>query len=33
MQGKKSTEVQEIPCGDVGAVSKLSDTKTADTLC
>ena len=33
MQGKKSTEVKEIICGDLGAVSKLSDTKTADTLC
>ena len=33
MQGKKSIEVKEIGCGDIGAVSKLSDTKTADTLC
>lgn len=33
MQGKKSVEIQEIACGDIGAVSKLSDTKTADTLC
>jgi len=33
MQGKKSTEVREIVCGDIGAVSKLSDTKTGDTLC
>jgi len=33
MQGKKSTEVKEIICGDLGAVSKLSDTKTSDTLC
>ena len=33
MQGKKNIEVQEICCGDIGAVSKLSDTKTADTLC
>ena len=32
MQGKKSTEVKEIICGDIGAVSKLSDTKTGDTL-
>ena len=32
MQGKKSIEVKEIVCGDVGAVSKLSDTKTGDTL-
>jgi elongation factor G len=33
MQGKKSVEVKEIDCGDIGAVSKLSDTKTCDTLC
>ena len=33
MQGKKNVEVQELACGDIGAVSKLSDTKTADTLC
>jgi elongation factor G len=33
MQGKKNIEVQEISCGDIGAVSKLSDTKTGDTLC
>ena len=33
MQGKKSTEVQSIECGDFGAVSKLTDTKTGDTLC
>ena len=33
MQGKKNTEVSEICCGDIGAVSKLSDTKTGDTLC
>ncbi len=32
MQGKKSTEVKEIICGDVGAFSKLTDTKTTDTL-
>ena len=33
VQGKKTVEVQELSCGDIGAVSKLSDTKTADTLC
>ena len=32
MQGKKSVEAKEIVCGDLGAVSKLSDTKTGDTL-
>jgi elongation factor G len=33
MQGKKSVEVKELICGDLGAVSKLSETKTGDTLC
>ena len=33
MQGKKNIEVNEISCGDLGAVSKLSDSKTGDTLC
>jgi elongation factor G len=32
MQGKKSIEVKEIGCGDIGAVSKLASTKTGDTL-
>ena len=33
MRGKKHVEVKEIVCGDLGAVSKLTDTKTGDTLC
>ena len=33
MLGKKNIEVKEIVCGDIGAVSKLTDTKTGDTLC
>jgi len=33
MQGKKSEEVKEIGCGDLGAVNKLADTKTGDSLC
>lgn len=33
MQGKKSKEVKEIGCGDIGAVSKLTDTRTSDALC
>ena len=32
MQGKNSIEVKEVVCGDIGSVSKLSDTKTGDTL-
>ncbi len=31
--GKKTTEVQVVGCGDIGAVSKLVTTKTGDTLC
>ncbi len=30
--GKKTKEVKEITCGDIGAVSKLATTKTNDTL-
>ncbi|WP_087065273.1 elongation factor G [Intestinibacillus massiliensis] len=30
--GKKTTEVPEVGCGDIGAVSKLVTTKTGDTL-
>ena len=32
MQGKKSVEVKELVAGDLGAISKLTDTKTGDTL-
>ena len=32
MLGKKTIEVKEIVCGDIGAVSKLNETKTGDTL-
>jgi elongation factor G len=31
-KGKKNSEVSELKCGDIGAVAKLSDTKTGDTL-
>ena len=31
-KGKKNSEVAEICCGDIGAVAKLIDTKTGDTL-
>lgn len=33
VKGKKNIEVKEIGCGDIGAVSKLTDTRTGDTLC
>ena len=32
MQGKNQTTVDEIRAGDLGAVSKLKDTQTSDTL-
>lgn len=31
--GKKTVEVKEVGTGDIGAVSKLTVTKTGDTLC
>ena len=33
VKGKKNIEVKEIGCGDIGAVSKLNNTRTGDTLC
>ncbi len=33
VKGKKNIEVDEIGLGDIGAVSKLANTKTNDTLC
>ena len=33
VKGKKNIEVKEISCGDIGAVSKLNNTRTGDTLC
>ena len=33
VKGKKNKEVDKIGCGDIGAVSKLADTATGDTLC
>ena len=32
MRGKKSTEVEELVCGDLGMIQKLVNTKTGDTL-
>ncbi|MBQ8214009.1 MAG: elongation factor G [Clostridia bacterium] len=32
MKGKKQTEVDELCCGDIGMVAKLSGTNTNDTL-
>ncbi len=33
MRGKQNIEVTDLAPGDIGAVSKLSDTRTGDTLC
>jgi len=32
MNGKKQTEVDELCCGDIGMIAKLSNTSTNDTL-
>ncbi|HZT67231.1 MAG TPA: elongation factor G [Acidimicrobiales bacterium] len=32
LRGKEQVQVSELPAGDIGAVSKLSDTATGDTL-
>ncbi len=33
MRGKKSEEVKELACGDIGAIGKMDRLKTGDTLC
>ena len=33
IKGKKTEEVKEIPCGDIGAIAKMDKVKTGDTLC
>ena len=33
LRGKKMEPVDELSCGDIGAVNKLGDTNTGDTLC
>ena len=33
MRGKKSEEVKELVCGDIGAIGKMDKLKTGDTLC
>ena len=33
VRGKNKTEIGEVTCGDIGAVAKLTDTKTGDSLC
>ncbi len=31
--GKKTSEVKELVCGDIGAIGKMDKVKTGDTLC
>ena len=33
MHGKKSEEVKELGCGDIGAIGKMDKVHTGDTLC
>ena len=33
IRGKKTTEVKELVCGDIGAIAKMDKVKTGDTLC
>ncbi len=33
IKGKKTEEVKEIPCGDIGAIAKMDYVRTGDTLC
>lgn len=33
MNGKKQTEVKTLVCGDIGAIPKLNNVNTGDTLC
>jgi len=33
MCGKKTTEIKELGCGDIGVIAKMDKVKTGDTLC
>jgi elongation factor G len=33
LRGKKTAEVKELTCGDIGAIGKMEKVKTGDTLC
>ncbi|MDD3346603.1 elongation factor G [Oscillibacter sp.] len=33
MRGKKTTEVKELGCGEIGVIAKMDKVKTGDTLC
>ncbi len=33
VSGKKTAEIKELGCGDIGAIGKMDKVKTGDTLC
>ena len=33
MCGKKTSEIKELSCGDIGVIAKMDKVKTGDTLC
>ncbi len=33
VKGKKTVEVKELTCGDIGAIAKMDKVKSGDTLC
>ena len=33
IRGKKTSEVKELGCGEIGAIAKMDKVKTGDTLC
>lgn len=33
LRGKKTIEVKELDCGEIGAIAKMDKVKTGDTLC
>ena len=33
IRGKKTSEVKELSCGEIGAIAKMDKVKTGDTLC
>ena len=33
LRGKKTTEIKDLGCGEIGAIAKMDKVKTGDTLC
>ena len=33
VKGKKQTDIAQLTAGDIGAITKLAEAKTGDTLC